>query len=62
MFRTSCVYHQEDHLYMQFLWHVSHKEMKIMLHKIAYKAACTNCLPEDEHMMFGICGRCQELN
>ena len=42
--------------------YVSHKEMKITLYKISYKIACTNGLPEDEHMMFELCRRRQELN
>jgi len=29
---------------------------------IPYKTACTNGLPDDEHMMFETCGRCQEFN
>jgi len=29
MFRISCVHHQEDDLYMQFLWYVFHAEITI---------------------------------
>jgi len=29
---------------------------------IPYKTACTNGLPDDEHMMFETCRKCQELN
>ena len=45
-----------------FVRYVTHKEMKITLYKIPYKAACTNGLPEDEHMMFETCRIRQELN
>ena len=73
MFRISCVHHQEDHLYKQFCtvcfpyinisslaggWMCLRKCTKNM----TYKTACTNCLPDDEQMMFEICRRRQEVN
>jgi len=35
MFRTSCVHHQEDHLYMQFYIVRFHAEITIKLYKIS---------------------------
>jgi len=29
---------------------------------IPYKTACTNVLPDDEHMMFETCRRHEEMN
>jgi hypothetical protein len=64
MFRLSCVHHQEDHLYMQFLWYVFNAEhtIRISARKHIKKTVCTNGLPDDEHMMFETCRRQQELN
>jgi len=73
MFRTSCVHHQDDHLYMQFCtvcfsyinvnslaggWTCLRKCMKNM----TYKTACTNDLPGDEYKMFETCRRQEEMN
>jgi len=44
MFRTSCVHHQEDSLYMQFLWYV--------FHAFIYYG-----LPDDVNMVFEACRR-----
>jgi hypothetical protein len=54
MFRTSCVHHQEDHLYIQFLYATFF--MRVCKQSSRWKDVHilppTNGLPDDEHMMF----------
>ena len=71
-FRTPCVHHQEEHLYMQFCMvcfsyiyvsslaggRISSTSLYLLdclqkcMKNIPYKTACTNVLPDDEHMVF----------
>jgi hypothetical protein len=71
MFRTSHVYHQEDHLYMPFVavcfsWlyvsSLAGGRTCSILYRAHACAAGTNGLPDDEHIMFETCRRHQELN
>ena len=77
MFRTSRVHHQEDHLYMQFLYrmcvmHLYKQSDSLVFHlldwlhkcmkNIPLKTACTNGLPDDEHVIFETRLRHQGLN
>jgi hypothetical protein len=50
------------------MWYVFHNEIRLRgyirsnMKNITYKKGSTHGLPDVEHMMFEICGRCQELN
>ena len=60
MFQTSCVHHQEDHLYMQFLWYVF---MRLCEQSSRWEDVLgTNGLPDDEHMLFETCRGQEKLN